>query len=215
MRIALIHGTTAAVAPAVDGLAAGFPEAEPWNLLDDRLLPDADAAGGLTPALAERMSRLIAFAKDGGAAGVLLTCSMYGPVAETTDIGVPVLAPDEAAFARVAREQWADVLVVASFATAALDAVQRLRAVVEGTEVESATSTAAMGPSRTGDTAGLADALYATVRAGRGYDAVVLAQYSLAPAADLLQDRLGVPVVSGPLAAAALLKTQLTERPSA
>ncbi|MFB9659792.1 hypothetical protein ACFQS3_08490 [Glycomyces mayteni] len=214
MRIALIHGTTAAVAPAVDGLAAGFPEAEPWNLLDDRLLPDADAAGGLTPPLAERMRRLIAFAKDGGAAGVLLTCSMYGPVA-TADFGVPVLAPDEAAFARVAREGWANVLVVASFQTAALDAAQRLRAVAGGTEVESATSTAAMGPSRSGDTAALADALEATVRAGRGYDAVVLAQYSLAPAADLLQDRLGVPVVSGPLAAAALLKSQLTERPRA
>ncbi|MEU5870461.1 hypothetical protein AB0A73_02755 [Glycomyces sp. NPDC047369] len=215
MRIALIHGTTAAVAPAVDGLAAGFPEAEPWNLLDDRLLPDADAAGGLTPELAERMSRLIAYARDGGAAGVLLTCSMYGPVAEATDIGIPVLAPDQAAFARVARERWPGVLVVASFETAARDAGRRLRAVADGTEVESATSTAAMAPSRSGDVQGLADALHATVSAGRGYDAVVLAQYSLAPAAELLQDRLGIPVVSGPLAAAALLKSQLTERPRA
>ena len=215
-RIALIHATTAAIAPAMDGLAAGFPEAEPWNLLDDRLLPDADAAGGLTAELSERMSGLIEYACGAGAAGVLLTCSMYGPVA-TAAVGVPVLAPDEGAFERVVREHWGGVLVVASFDTAGRDAAARLRTVLDEagseTRVASVTATAAVGPSRTGDAGAIAHACFDAIAPVGGHDAVVLAQYSLAPAAERLEARLGLPVVSGPRAAAALLKARLTERP--
>ncbi|THV34676.1 aspartate/glutamate racemase family protein [Glycomyces buryatensis] len=216
-RLALIHGTSAAVAPAVDGLAAVFPEAEPWNILDDRLLPDADAAGGLTPELAERMSRLIGFARDGGAAAVLLTCSMYGTVATSAELDIPVLAPDQAAFARVVRERWGSVLVVASFETAAIDAAARLRSTLAdagvGTRVDVVTADAALRPSRSGDVDALENALADVVADKAACDAVVLAQYSLAPAAALLEQRLGLPVVSGPQAAAAMLKTLLTERP--
>ncbi|MCD0445424.1 aspartate/glutamate racemase family protein [Glycomyces sp. A-F 0318] len=211
-RIALVHGTDAAVAPAVEGLAAAFPEAEPWNLLDDRLLPDADAAGGLTPELAERMSRLIGFARAGGASGVLLTCSMYGSVAAAARLDIPVLAPDEAAFARVAGAGWGGVLVVGSFATAAQDAGERLRSALAAagasTRVDAVTAGAALGPSREGDTAALTRALLDAV-SGRAADAVVLAQYSLAPAAGELERRLGLPVVAGPQAAAAMLKERL------
>lgn len=211
-RVALIHGTAAAVAPAAAGLAAAFPEAEPWNLLDDRLLPDADAAGGLTPALAERMSRLIGFAHAEGASAVLLTCSMYGTVATAADLDIPVLAPDEAAFARVVHEGWSSVVVVGSFDTAAQDAGARLRSTLAaarvGTRVDVVTAGAAMEPSRKGDTAGLTRALLEAV-SGTEVDAVVLAQYSLAPAAEDLERRLGLPVVSGPQAAAAMLKERL------
>ncbi len=69
------------VAPAQAAFADEFPDAELWHLLDDRLVMDADAAGGLTPALRDRMSTLIQYAVDGGADAVQLSCSMYGPVA--------------------------------------------------------------------------------------------------------------------------------------
>lgn len=79
--VALIHATTAAIAPAAAAFADRFPEARLWNLLDDLLMTEADAAGGLTAPLRRRMRCLIAHAEDGGAAAILLTCSLYGPVA--------------------------------------------------------------------------------------------------------------------------------------
>ena len=54
---------------------------------------DADAAGGLTPALRDRMSTLIRYAVDGGADAVLLSCSMYGPVARRGRRLQPVHGP--------------------------------------------------------------------------------------------------------------------------
>ena len=79
--VALIHASPASVAPAQAAFAAEFPTAQLWNLVDDRLVVDADRAGGLTPALHDRMSTLIRYAVEGGAHAVQLSCSRYGPVA--------------------------------------------------------------------------------------------------------------------------------------
>ena len=68
------------MAPA-HSLRRRVPRGRLWHLLDNRLVTDADAAGGLTPALHDRMSSLIQYAVDGGADAVQLSCSMYGPVA--------------------------------------------------------------------------------------------------------------------------------------
>ena len=124
-RIALIHGTPAAIAPAVAGMTTVFPGAEVWNILDDKLLPDADAQGGLTPHLVDRMNRLIDLALADGAAGVLLTCSMYGSLAHATTADVPVLSPDEAAFETALAGNYGTILVVASFESALNDSVAR------------------------------------------------------------------------------------------
>ena len=43
--VALIHATPAAMAPARAAFADRFPEARLWNLLDDLLISDAEAAG--------------------------------------------------------------------------------------------------------------------------------------------------------------------------
>ncbi|MEV0443828.1 hypothetical protein AB0I46_33410 [Streptomyces spectabilis] len=193
VRIALISATPAAIAPAAAGLAAAFPAARPWNLLDDALLSDADAAGGLTPALADRMRRLIAYAVEGGAQGVLLTCSLYGPVATDADAGVPVLAADAAVFASALGGGHREVLVLATFAAALDDTVDRLRA----------SARAARSPTRI---VGQVIAPGAVPDPGAA-DAVLLAQYSLAPHADALAEALGLPVHAGPHAAARALRT--------
>ena len=102
--VALIHASPASVAPAMAAFAEEFPDANLWNLLDDRLVVDADAAGGLTPALRERMTTLIKYAVDGGADAVQLSCSMYGPVAVDAagSDRFTVLASDQAMFDHVA-----------------------------------------------------------------------------------------------------------------
>ncbi|MFI6025905.1 hypothetical protein [Amycolatopsis magusensis] len=204
-RIALISATAAAIGPAVTGLADGFPGAEPWNLLDDGLLGDADRHGGLTPALAERMRRLIAHALAERADGVLLTCSLYGTVARATPAPVPVLAPDEALFEEAAG--YRRVLVVASFEAALHDCVSRFTTATPSAHVDGAVAPDARGASGTG----LSEAL---ITACRPYadrvDVVLLAQYSLAPAAAELTDALGLTVLSGPHSAAAKLRRILS-----
>lgn len=202
-RIALISATPAAIAPAVTGLATEFSEAQPWNLLDDRLL--ADASDGLTPELAERMRRLIAYAVDNGADGVLLTCSLYGPVVDSVTSPVPVFAPDSAVFQRAT--DYAKVLVLASFETAMTDSVARFHAYAPKTEAVGVVAPDAFGAK---DTETLFVALRDACQSYDGsYDAVLLAQYSLAPAAEKLSAALGRPVLSGPQAAAAALKAAI------
>ncbi|MDQ1582397.1 MAG: hypothetical protein QOF36_451 [Microbacteriaceae bacterium] len=214
-RIALIHGTPAAIAPAVAGMNTMFPGAEVWNILDDKLLPDADAQGGLTPHLVERMTRLIDLALADGAAGVLLTCSMYGSIAQSSTAEVPVLAPDEAAFETALAGNYRKVLLVASFESALNDAVARftefLRANGSATEVVGESVPAAFVATKAGDTAALTAALIEAAKPFVGsVDAVLLAQYSLAPATIALEEALGLPVISGPQAAALKLKSTIT-----
>ncbi|ATL32956.1 hypothetical protein [Streptomyces formicae] len=194
-RIALISATPAATGPAVAGLADAFPAAEPWNLLDDALLTDAAAQGGLTPALADRMRRLIAYAVRGGAHGVLLTCSLYGPLAERADEGVPVLAADAAAFEAALAGGHQRVLVLASFEAALDDSLSRFRAAARAAHSPVEAVGQVVAPGGLPDTAGA--------------DAVLLAQYSLAPRADELSSALGVPVHAGPRAAARALRAEI------
>ncbi|SDD59500.1 aspartate/glutamate racemase family protein [Glycomyces harbinensis] len=216
-KIALISAVTAAIGPAQDALAAAFPQAQVWNLLDDRLLSDADARGGLDADLRSRMNGLIGYALAGGADGVLLTCSLYGPVAQAFAADLPVLAPDEAAFADLAEAGHRRILVVASFAAAKDDSAARLRDALgaDGAEVTGIAVPEAMAATKAGDAEGLVTALIGACRPlAAEVDAVFLAQYSLAPAGDRLQEALGVPVVSGPASSAAALRRSIAPEPS-
>jgi hypothetical protein len=209
-RIALISATPAAIGPATSALAAEFPAADVWNLLDDKLLADADEQGGLGDDLAARMRRLIDHAVAGGADGVLLTCSMYGPVARERDLGLPVLAPDEAAFDELVG--YRSILVVASLESALRDALARLSAFLAesgaSATVRGVVSTEAF--EATGDTDRLATVLGATAREhAASVDAVFLAQYSLAPATEAVAESSGLPVVAGPVSAAVRLRGAL------
>ena len=59
------------------------------------------------------------------------------------------------------------------------------------------------------DAGAVADALEEALR-GIPVDAVLLAQYSISPSAAALQDRLGIPVLTGPARAAARMRAALT-----
>jgi phosphohistidine swiveling domain-containing protein len=214
-KIALISAVTAAIAPARSALDELYPDAQVWNILDDRLLSDADDRGGLDDALRARMVRLIDHALAEGADGVLLTCSLYGPVASGIRRDAPVLAPDEAAFREIAAAGYGTVLVVASFDGARDDSVERLEATLR--EAGSATAVtgiavpAAMAATKAQDPQALVAALSdACAPHVAQVDAVFLAQYSLAPAARELTDVLGIPVLSGPASSAVALRRLLS-----
>ena len=213
--VALISATPAAISPATSGLTRQFPEATAWNILDDRLLKDADAQGGVTPPLEERMGRLIEHALLEGADAVLLTCSLYGPVARAhVGSGAPVIAADDAAFDTVISGGFPRVLMLASFDAALEDGRRRFvqAAADAGTspEVTGTVAAGAFDAALTGDDETVLAALDEACRPFVGQvDVVLLAQYSLASVAEQLSQRLGVPVVAGPDSAARALRSRI------
>ncbi|MCU1579015.1 MAG: uncharacterized protein JWP19_1219 [Rhodoglobus sp.] len=213
--VALISGTSAAIAPATAGVKSAIPDAIIWNLLDDRLLVEADEIGEVDDRLRDRMARLIEHAKTEGAQGILLTCSMYGAVAhDLDDETVPVLAADDAAFAAVIDGGFGRVLFVASFESALADTVKRFGAAAteagDHPIVLSTVPKGALAATKAGDLTALADALIeGCLPFVEKVDAVLLGQYSLAPAADALSAALRLPVLSGPGMAATVLRRRL------
>ncbi|MEW2402461.1 aspartate/glutamate racemase family protein [Streptomyces sp. NPDC046862] len=228
--IALIHAVPTGARVAQEAFAREFPQAVPWNVLDDRLLDDALHSEGLTDVLRRRMLRLIAHVMDGGAQGVLLTCSSYGEVVDTarTLWNVPVLKSDEAMFQDALSGPFRRIAVVASTPPAVPAAVAQLEALVTTARpdrpVDIVTALSEDAACRDGvDGADGADDPEATARhlagalaealdaAGAGdADAVLLAQYSLTPARDALEALVGVPVLDGAGAAARQLRGLLT-----
>lgn len=210
-RIALISATPAAIPAAEAALRAEFPAADAWNLLDDKLLSDADAQGGLTKPLAERMRRLIGYATYEGADGVLLTCSLYGPVTHSVDVPIPVLAADEAAFDELVAGRHAEILVVASFEVALRESTERLRAWLSDhgspSRLRGVVAADAFEPAKRGEFDAVGTALLDACRKhADGVDAIFLAQYSLARAGATLSAALGLPVISGPTSSAVRLR---------
>lgn len=213
--VALISATPLAIPPAEAAMADAFGDVDVWNLLDDRLMTEAALRGRLTPDLASRMEALIDFAIGQGADAALLTCSLYGSVADNFVAPIPVLAPDRAVFDDVIGSAYGRVLVVASFEEALTDSTRRLAedAAASGRSIEviGVAATAALTSAKSGDTQALVDDLAEAIEpVSAGIDAVVLAQYSLAPAREELERRLGIPVLSGPASAAARLRDALS-----
>lgn len=218
-RVAMIHATTAAIAPAVAAFEQEFPEAELWHLLEDRLLADADAAGGLTPDLRSRMLSLIGYAAQWGADGVLLTCSMYGPV---TGIGrqlhhLPIYGSDEVMHDDVITSAPKRLALLASLTSACDDAAERLNAGLaasgNGSDVTllRVVPEHAFAAAKAHDAPGLTKALLSEAEPLDGtVDAFLLCQYSLTSAYVEMQAALRSPVLSPPHLAAHRLRSELT-----
>ena len=99
-RIALIHATPLAMAPIQHAFERLWPQAQCMNLLDDSLSRDLARTGSLTPAMVQRFVDLAHYVQGTGCAGVLFTCSAFGPAIEAAAqaTGLPTLKPNEAMF---------------------------------------------------------------------------------------------------------------------
>ena len=217
LRIATINAVTASIEPARRALIQALPGVDVWSILDDRLLQDADVSGGLTQGLSDRMVRLISHAREEGVDAILLTCSLYGPVAESVlDADIPLVSADGPAFDAVASLTGSRVAVVSGGATPLADSVTRTesRARELGSDVELVPVLAQDAALRSGgDVAALTAAIVEAVAAhAPAVDAVFLAQYSLSPAGDDVSRTLGLPVLSGPQWAARRIADSLEAR---
>ncbi|MGF3052900.1 hypothetical protein ACQUSY_02880 [Microbacterium sp. YY-03] len=218
VKIALISATPLAIAPAASAVSAAIPNSILWNLLDDRLLADLGQQGEMTAPLANRMDILIDSAIAGGADGVLLTCSQYGVRADHRDLdadGVAVFSADGPLFDATVALAPANVLLVASLESAAADSTSRLQATFAAanvtTSIRAVVVPAAAKPLPVDELAAHLAAAIADV--AEPYDVVVLAQYSLAPAAATLRADITVPVLDGPSVAASRLRDVIEGAP--
>jgi hypothetical protein len=184
--------------------AACPPGVKLTHTLREDLLKDAEAAGGLTDAIAARTASALEELATPGVDAVLLTCSTVGPGAARAKAPVPVLRVD-AALAEEATRGGGRVVVLCAVATT----VEPTRAIfAEAAARHGATLEVRLVPDawtafRAGDTAryhaiiaGAADAAFA-----EGASEVALAQASMTGAVALCRGR--KPLASAPVGLAA------------
>ena len=179
------------------------PEIPVQHVVDETLLRDARAAGGISWELAQRVSARVLDAIQQDAAVVVCTCSTIGGCAEQVNdlTSHPVLRVDRA-MAKRAVALASRIVVVAALATTLeptrqllLDVAQGAGKVIEVIEIVSPTAWSAF---EAGNQAQYLKEIAATLRqAAMLGDVIVLAQASMAPAAQLCSD-LSVPVLSSP-----------------
>jgi Asp/Glu/hydantoin racemase len=196
-RIALIHALAESVVPSHAAFAEFWPEAYAYDLLDTSLAVDRETAGRLDDAMMERFQTLAGYAagsrgRNGETAGILFTCSAFGPAIDAVKprLSIPVLRPNESAFAAALRRGRRIGLVV-SFAPSASSLERELQDMAEARNMTVAVQTVivqgALAALKSGN--GHAhDRLVAEAAATiAGNDAVVLGQFSLARAASALE----------------------------
>lgn len=159
------------------------------------LLAEAEAAGGLTPAIAARTAGVLEALAEPGVHAVLLTCSTLGPAVAQARAALPFLRAD-AALAEAATAPGGDVLVLCAVATT----LEPTRALFTAAAARHGAICAvrlvpdAWAAFRAGDAARYHALVAAAADAGlaAGAGRVALAQASMAPAAALC--RFGVPL---------------------
>jgi hypothetical protein len=214
--VAVIYATWAASAPVVDAFAAQCPDAQLWQLLDDHLTAEAIATGIITTGQIERLRRLAGYAAAGGADAMLLTCSMYAGYAESVGaaVGIRMLPSDGALHRSIVQSGHTRAIVLYSQRSVVEGGESRLRAAASASNVAldvlGIVAPRALEATAVRDWSGVAQVLEAVARphVTRG-TAVALGQYSLAPAAAELSQRLGIEVLSGPLLAAREMRSVL------
>ena len=106
-RIALIHALRDSIEPIRIAFARHWPAASTFNLLDDSLSNAVADEGKVTDAIVRRFLVLGRYAQGSQQGGrppdaILFTCSAFGSAIDAVerDLPLPVLRPNEAAFER-------------------------------------------------------------------------------------------------------------------
>lgn len=182
------------------------------NLLDDSLSADLAREGALTPRMAERFLILARYAAGTGAAGILFTCSAFGPCIEAVAqelAPMPVLKPNEAMVEEAAALGGPGGGTIGLLATFAQTLDTMPPEFPEGVRVVPKLAEGALAALDRGD-AETHDRLAAeAARDLAGCDAVALAQFSLARAAPAVAAATGRPVLTTPDSAVRKLRRLL------
>jgi len=214
-RIALIHATPAAVDPIRAAFAQSWSEPDLVNLLDDSLSRDRAETPELSDGMYRRFDALGGYALALGADGILFTCSAFGPAIERVarSVAVPVLKPNEAMFAeaiaiggRIGMLATFEPSIASMAEEFEADAARAGAAVTLESAFVPDAMTALLAGKRDRHDALVADAAGALAHC----KAIMLAQFSMAPAADAVRQRLpGLPVLTSPHSAVAAMRRRV------
>lgn len=202
-RVAFLHTSPVHVETFSRLLGAADPTIEISHAVDEALLADAQRVGADDPALVQRVHAAMAAAGSAGgaAAMVVCTCSTIGGAAERTPAGGAfAVARIDRAMADEAVQRGRRILVVAALRStlAPTAALLRESAVALGREIEldELLVAEAWPHFERGDREAYVNAVVQALQAAAPQvDAIVLAQASMAPAAERLP---GWPVLSSP-----------------
>lgn len=214
-RIVLLHATPIAIAPVEQAFAAGWPEAETINLLDDGLTIDRAKEEQLSAELIERFVDFGRYAHRIGADGILATCSAFGPAIDRliAALPIPVLKPNEAMF-RTAISKGKRIGMLATFAPAVSTMQDEFTAFVDDmqstAQLDVIVVEGANQRLREGDAAAHNSLVAAQAPRFANYDAIMLAHFSTSRAAERVRGAVGITVLTAPESAVARMK-QLIE----
>jgi Asp/Glu/hydantoin racemase len=207
MRIALIHALKHSLVPIEASFARLWPDATLMNLLDDSLSADV-ARDGLSDAMTNRFLSLGRYSASTGADAILFTCSAFGPCIEAVareHAPMPVLKPSEAMIERAAATG-RRIGLLSTFPPTLASMPAEFPASVE---IVPKLAIGAMAALDRGDRAQHDRLVAEASRDLRDCDLIALAQYSMAPAAALVAEATGRPVLTTPDSAVLKLKQLL------
>jgi hypothetical protein len=208
MRIALVHALKHSIVPIEAAFASHWPEASLMNLLDDSLSADVARDGRITDAMTERFLRLGRYAAGAGANAILFTCSAFGSCIEAVareQAPMPVLKPNEAMIEQ-AVGRGRRIGLLSTFPPTLVSMPPEFPRSVEIVPKLAAGALAALDR---GDRAEHDRLVGEASKDLRDCDLIALAQYSMAPAAALVAELSGRPVVTTPDSAVLKLKQAL------
>jgi hypothetical protein len=208
MRIALVHALKHSIVPIEAAFASHWPEASLMNLLDDSLSADVARDGRITDDMTERFLRLGRYAAGAGADAILFTCSAFGSCIEAVareQAPMPVLKPNEAMIEQ-AVGKGRRIGLLSTFPPTLLSMPPEFPGSVEIVPKLAAGALAALDR---GDRAEHDRLVGEASKDLRDCDLIALAQYSMAPAAALVAELSGRPVVTTPDSAVLKLKQVL------
>jgi hypothetical protein len=208
MRIALIHALKHSIVPIETSFARLWPDASLMNLVDDSLSADLARDGRLTDAMTGRFLSLGRYAADTGADAILFTCSAFGPCIEAVaraHAPMPVLKPN-AAMIEQAAARGGKIGLLSTFAPTLMSMPPEFPSSVE---IVPKLATGALAALDRGDRAEHDRLVAEASRDLRDCDLIALAQYSMAPAAELVAEASGRPVLTTPDSAVLKLRELL------
>jgi hypothetical protein len=194
--------------PIEASFARLWPEATLMNLVDDSLSADLARDGHLTSGMTDRFLILGRYATSTGADAILFTCSAFGPCIEAVareHAPMPVLKPSEAMVEQAAARGHRIGLLSTFPPTLA----SMPREFPSSVEVVTKLADGAMAALNRGDRAEHDRLVAEASRDLRDCDLIALAQYSMAPAAALVAEASGRPVLTTPDSAVLKLKELL------
>ncbi len=214
-RIALIHALPFSIAPIRQAFEQNWPEVELANILDDSLSIDRKRVPSSADDIIRRIVTLGDYANSINADAILFTCSAFGEAIDRVKrrLDIPVLKPNEAMFeeALLAGEK---IGMLATFgpSVASMEAEFKAQAAEHGSSAQLTTILVeeAMDLLEKGDGAGHNALLQQAADLHfRGYDLIMLAQFSTAQAHGSVAEVFKNKILTSPGSAVLRLKHDL------